>query len=104
MSHATYLTFELAWALPVLALQWIVGRGRLLRHWRILLVAIALPSAYLSLTDGVAIAQHIWTLHADRILGVRVGDVPVEEIIFFVVTNAMVAQSIVLVESYVRRR
>jgi lycopene cyclase domain-containing protein len=97
MQHATYLAFELIWATPVLALQWIVGRRALAIRGRVLLISVMLPTIYLSLADSVAIAHGIWTLHGDRILDIRLGNLPIEEAIFFLLTNAMVAQSVVLV-------
>jgi lycopene cyclase domain-containing protein len=97
LGHATYLVFEVGWALPVLALQWIVGRRRLRQRWRTLLLAVTIATLYLACADGVAIANGIWTLHADRIVGVRIVDVPIEEIIFFLLTNAMVVQSILVI-------
>jgi lycopene cyclase domain-containing protein len=102
--HVTYLFFELAWAVPVIALQWLVGRRRLWSVRWILLLSVVLPTAYLVAADSVAIAQGIWTLHADRIVGVRVGNVPLEEAIFFLLTNSMVAQSVLLVLPWMRTR
>ncbi len=91
------MLFELGWVLPVLMLQWVLGYRLLWRARIVVLLAIVLPTTYLSLADGIAIANGIWTLHANRIVGIRIGDVPIEEIIFFAVTNTMVAQSVVLV-------
>jgi lycopene beta-cyclase len=96
--HLTYLEFELVWAIPVLALQWGVGRRRLWRCRTVLLAAVALPTLYLCFADSVAIANGIWTLHSNRIVGVRIGDLPVEEALFFGLTNAMIAQSVILVQ------
>lgn len=95
--HATYLIFELTWGIPVLALQWAAGRRRLWEARNVLLLAVALPTLYLTTADGIAIANGVWTLHSNRIMNVRIGDVPLEEGIFFLITNAMVVQSILLV-------
>jgi lycopene beta-cyclase len=104
VSHFTYGVFELGWGVPVIAVQWIAGRKVLFAQWRTLTVSVALASIYLSVTDGIALSQHIWTLHGNRIVGVRIGDVPVEEIVFFVLTNCMVVQSILLVRAFLRRK
>jgi lycopene cyclase domain-containing protein len=96
LGHLTYLIFELVWALPVLALQWVVGRGILWRRRETLVLALLIPTLYLSCADSVAIANGIWTLHADRIVGIRLGNLPLEEALFFLLTNAMVVQSILL--------
>jgi putative membrane protein len=96
LGHFTYLVLELVWAIPILTLQWAVGWKTLLKRRRTLLLALIIPTAYLSCSDGVAIAQSIWTLHPGRIVGLRLGDVPVEEVVFFLLTNAMVVNSVIL--------
>jgi lycopene beta-cyclase len=95
--HMTYLIFELGWAMPVLVLQWAVGWKTLWSRRRALLSAILIATTYLSCTDGVAIANGIWTLHRNRILGLQVANVPIEEIIFFLLTDLLVVQSVLLV-------
>lgn len=97
--HLTYLGLLLPWALPVLALQWAAGHATLRRRLRRLLLAVALPTAYLVGADAVALSEGIWTVHADRVLGVRIGNVPVEEALFFLLTNLMVAQSVILLNA-----
>jgi lycopene beta-cyclase len=103
LGHATYLVFELLWALPVLALQAIVGGRGLVARGRVLVVAVLLPTIYLSIADSVAIAHGIWLIHGDRTAGLRLGNLPIEEVIFFLLTNAMVAQSVILVRERLRR-
>lgn len=95
--RSTYLIFELSWALPVVLLQWAAGWKTLRARARALALAVLIATIYLSCTDGIAISQGIWTLHANRITGLRVANVPVEEIIFFLLTNLMVVQSVLLV-------
>lgn len=94
--HATYLTFELCWGLPVLAIQWAAGSRRLLEHAAVLVTTLTLLTLYLSVADGVAIHEGIWTIHMARITGVRVWGVPIEESLFFLLTDAMVIQTVIL--------
>lgn len=96
MTHLTYLLFELGWALPVLALQWLAGGRVLWRQRRVLIQALVITTLYLSLTDAVAISHGIWVFHPARLLGARVGDLPLEELLFFLLTNAMVVQTVIL--------
>jgi lycopene cyclase domain-containing protein len=96
--HATYLLFELAWAAPVLALHWALARHRLWAHRRLIALVALVATAYLCLADGVALHAGIWTVHANRTVGVALGPVPLEEIIFFLVTNLMEVQSVSLLE------
>lgn len=104
LGHFTYIVLEVVWALPVLILQWVAGGRTLRKKCGILLAAIVLPTVYLSMADGFAINHGIWALHRDRNLGAYLGPVPVEEVLFFVLTNAMVAQSMVLIEDWWSRR
>lgn len=94
--HATYLLFELGWAVPVICLQWLVGWRILWKRRRTLLLVALFATVYLSCTDAVAISQGIWSLHAPRIVGLRLGNVPIEELIFFLLTDLMVIQSVLL--------
>src|SRR5579872_2807368 len=94
--NLTYLTFELLWATPILALQWIFGWRTLWSRRRILVPSIAAATAYLSVADGVAIGARIWRLHQGRIIGAYIGNVPIEEVLFFLFTNALVIQAILL--------
>ncbi|HLJ69494.1 MAG TPA: lycopene cyclase domain-containing protein [Chloroflexota bacterium] len=98
--HATYLTLELVWAAPVLIVQWAAG-NRILWTCRVrVALAILVPTIYLSCADAVALANGIWLLHRNRILGFMIGNVPVEETIFFLLTNAMVVQTIALAANH----
>ncbi|HVA91274.1 MAG TPA: lycopene cyclase domain-containing protein [Chloroflexota bacterium] len=102
--HQTYLVFELGWALPVLFVHWVVGWRRLAPRLGVILAAAVGATAYLSIADGVAIHAGIWTLHANRILGPAIDRVPLEESLFFFLTNLMVAQTMVLLRRPARAR
>ncbi len=91
----TYLALELGWALPPIILQWVVGWKFLQRQRRVWLLAILIPTLYLSLADSTALGL-VWTISPAQSLGIVVGNVPLEEIVFFLLTNTLVAQSILL--------
>ncbi len=103
LGHFTYLVFELVWAVPVLTVQWIVGWRDLRAAGRTWIAGVLLPTVYLSLADGVAIRNGIWVFQRSRILGLGFAGVPVEEVLFFLVTNALVAQAVILVFARLRR-
>ena len=92
MSDWLYLPFLLVWALPVIALQWLVG-GRYLwrerRRWPWVVLALG---TYLTLADAFAIAAGIWRFDARRLSGLYLANVPIEEVLFYLLTVAMVAQ------------
>ena len=98
MGPWTYLVFELAWALPVIVGQWVVGRDRLRARWRLLLVGVAIPTLYLCAADALAIRVGIWHLNPELTTNVWLGGLPLEEGVFFLLTNVMVVQGILLFE------
>src|SRR5437588_472349 len=92
----TYLTLLAVWALPVVGLHWLVGARTLRRHWRVLVLAVGIPSAYLSAADGIAISAGAWHISDRLTLGLRWHGLVLEEALFFLLTNLMVAQSVIL--------
>lgn len=91
-----YLGAILAWAAPVLALQWAVGWRYLWARRRLFALAVLVPTVYLSAVDRWAIADGIWVLADQYTTGVTVLGLPVEEGAFFLVTNVFVTQGLVL--------
>jgi putative membrane protein len=88
--RGTYLGLITAWALPVLALQWGFGGDLLIRRWRLVAVAVALPTGWLWVADRIAIGQGIWWISESLTTGLRPLGLPVEEALFFLVTNLLV--------------
>jgi len=102
--HGTYLVYELAWALPVVLVQWAVA-GRELWRWRRLLTAAVLVSTlYLGVCDAFALGHGIWRVDSARVVGVYAGPLPLEEFVFYFVTNIMAAQGFVLIAGFLRER
>lgn len=97
LGHVTYLALELAWGLPIIGIQWLLGHDVLALRARLLTVATIAPTAYLCLADGVAIHAHIWALSPSRLIGVYTFGLPIEECVFFLITNLMIVQTVVLV-------
>jgi lycopene cyclase domain-containing protein len=91
-----YLGAILAWAAPVLALQWAVGWRYLRRRWRTVAIGVGVPTAYLWVADAVAIRLGVWRFSPDLTTGLAVFGLPVEEALFFLVTNCFVVQALLL--------
>ena len=87
----TYLGWELAWALPPIVLQLLVG-GDVLWRRRVELGALLLPAIlYLCATDALAIAVGIWRIDPQQSVGVKIGGaLPLEEAVFFSLTSVLV--------------
>ncbi len=94
-SRWAYLVHLLAWAAPLITLQLIA----LARHYKARTGAVlraVLPPAfiigtYLSIADHLAISVGIWNFGEGRHLGVYVGAVPLEEVLFFLLTSVLVS-------------
>lgn len=85
MRHLTYLGVL---AFIVVATWWLeIGlRTRVLRRWRRLAVAVLPVTALFVLWDAYAIAHGHWSFDPSQVTGWRVfGQVPIEEVLFFVV-------------------
>ena len=92
MSHPPYLPFLLVWALPVLAVQWLAGGRYLWRERRRWPWIVLVLGVYFTLADAIAIAAGIWSFDHGQLLGVYLGNVPIEETLFYLLTAAMVVQ------------
>lgn len=86
---------ELGWALPPIFLQWLVGWHFLWRERRAWRLAIFLLTTYLSLADSTAL-DIAWTITPAKSLGVLLGNVPLEKILFFLLINTPIVQSVIL--------
>lgn len=96
MKHWLYLFFLLAWAIPILTLQWLIGWRKLWRarsSWPWVVLGLG---TYLTLADAVAIGQHIWFFQPALLTGWMLGNVPLEEMLFYLLTTAMIVQGFIL--------
>ncbi len=91
-----YFALILVWAGPILTLQTAVGGAQIWQNRRLLALAIWPSTLYLCIADRIAIGQGIWHITEGTSTGVMLLGLPVEEAIFFLLTNIMVVQGIVL--------
>jgi lycopene beta-cyclase len=93
-----YLGLELGRALPPIMLQLIVGADILWRHRWATASAIGISWLYLSFADALAIRSGTWTINPEMSLPIFIGGVlPIEEAIFFLVTNVLLVFGLTLV-------
>lgn len=87
----TYLSIILFWALPPIFVQLLFGADILWHHRKIVFWAIILPATYLSLVDMVALKNTTWSISASQTTGILFfGILPLEEVVFFFVTNMLI--------------
>jgi lycopene cyclase domain-containing protein len=90
-----YLGAILVWYAPPLALQAAVGADALRRARGTRLAALA-PTALLWVSDAVAIHEGAWRIGAAHTLGFAVFGLPLEEAVFYLLTNLLVVDSVIL--------
>ena len=92
-----YLTAIVGWFGPLFALQAAVGADRLaVAGPRLRLLAVGVPTAYLWVADRIAIGAGTWSLDPELTLPVRPLGLPVEEAVFFLVTNLVLVNGLIL--------
>jgi lycopene beta-cyclase len=91
-THWTYLSITLFWALPPIIIQFIFGADILWHYRKLVFWTIAVPVTYLSLMDLVALQDTTWSISPDQTTGILFfGILPLEEVIFFFVTNILLS-------------
>jgi lycopene cyclase domain-containing protein len=100
VGHWTYLALELVWAGPIILAQWLLGLDLLIRRWKVWLPGIGLPTLYLTFADSFALGAHTWNINTALSLNVILPlGVPIEELLFFLLTNTLIVQGLILVTS-----
>ena len=102
-ASVTYLTLILSWALLPILLQVAFGADILLANWRLLVLAIVTPTLYLWLIDAIAIQSGTWTIDPAQTTGIKLGPLPLEEMVFFLMTNLLIAFGMTLMGSEASR-
>jgi lycopene cyclase domain-containing protein len=93
-----YLTIQLAWALPPIIFQLAFGADILWRYRELVLLTLVPATLYLGGVDAIAIDAGTWTIDPAQSLEIYLGGVlPLEEFIFFLVTNTLLAFGMTLV-------
>ena len=99
-----YLGAILFWAGPVLAIQWGFGLTYLVQERRQVLLAVGVPTLYLWIADWTAISLGVWVISDAHTVGIGLDGLPLEEALFFLVTNVFIVQGLVLYAWVLDRR
>lgn len=94
--HTKYLGLILVWATPVVLLQWAVGGHYILQNRKVFLLCLLPPTAYLWLADSFALYKNIWSISTTQTIGLNFYNLPFEEALFFLSTNIMLCQGLIL--------
>ncbi|WNG33521.1 lycopene cyclase domain-containing protein [Archangium violaceum] len=103
-----YIIHLMAWAVPFIVLQLAVlvhhFRGRSWAVLRAVLPPALVVGSYLAVADHLAIREGIWNFGEGKHLGIYVAGVPLEEILFFLLTSIMVSLGLTLFTVLLSRR
>lgn len=93
----TYLALAVGWLLLPVIPQMLVGADALWHNRRLVLLGLLPPWLYLAATDSLAISAGTWTIDPAQSTGIMLGGVlPIEEFIFFGLTNVLIVFGMVL--------
>jgi lycopene beta-cyclase len=93
----TYLALEVGWLLFPVIPQMLLGAHVMWHQRRLVLGALLAPWLYLCAADFLAIGAGTWTIDPAHSTGIMIGGVlPIEEIIFFLLTNMLIVFGMVL--------
>lgn len=84
MSSFEYLLLMAACLLITLPLE-VLFKARVYRRWTIALAAILPVAIVFSIWDAIAIARDHWEYNPTFVTGIHLGNLPLEELVFFVV-------------------
>lgn len=92
-----YLSLIVSWAALPLALQAGFGLDLLAARWRTVALGAGVPTLWLSAADTLAIREGTWHIAETTSTGLKLpGGLPIEELVFFLVTNLLVTCGLVL--------
>lgn len=94
-----YLTLILSWGLIPVLIQTSFGADILLANWRPLALSTLVPTVYLWLLDAAALSWGTWTINPAQTTGVKLGIIPLEEMLFFFITNLIIGSGMILMNS-----
>ena len=95
-----YLGIILTWALPAIFPQFLFGADLLWHYRRLLFRAIVPLGVYLSLADIIALHATTWSISSSQTTGVVLfGILPLEEVVFFFITNVLIGFGMTLMLS-----
>jgi lycopene cyclase domain-containing protein len=94
-----YLSLTLSWALLPLIVQAAFGGDILWQHRRLVALGIIPTTLYLGISDSLAISSGTWKINPQKTVKVDLikDKLPLEEGLFFLVTNVLVSMGMTLV-------
>lgn len=91
-----YLFHLFLWGGFFILVQIIAGRKKIPRNISLIIIPSLIMTLYFSIADSVSIGQGIWDFDPLQTTGIRIFNIPLEEILFFLVTNILITEAMIL--------
>ncbi len=91
-----YLFHLFSWSGFFILIQFIWGRKKLIKYIPTIIVPALIMTVYFSIADSISIGNGIWDFDKSQTIGLKVFNVPLEEILFFLMTNLMITVAMIL--------
>jgi lycopene beta-cyclase len=99
-SRNNYMGLMLAWALPPIMIQTVLGGDILWRQRKLVATALIPSTLYLAAADSLAIGGGTWTINPEQTTQIELPNkLPLEEGLFFLLTNMLLVFGMILVLS-----
>jgi putative membrane protein len=94
--NLNYLFHLFSWGGFFILIQIIAGRKKILKNISLIIIPSAIMTVYFSIADSISIGQGIWDFDPLQTTGIRIINIPLEEILFFLVTNILITEAMIL--------
>lgn len=91
-----YLFHLLSWAGFFIFIQYLFGRKKIFKYKDFIFFPSIIMTVYFSVCDSISIGHGIWSFDKTQTIGTLVYNVPLEEIIFFLCTNLLITEAMIL--------
>lgn len=106
-----YLCSILWWSLLIVVMLWYIASSYIVQRYQQILFSVLFPSIYLCYVDLIALRAKVWHINEQTSLEIfLVSTLPIEEVIFFFITNFMVVmgaagfdKSKAVIDTYLRQ-
>src|ERR1044071_7685080 len=101
----TYLSIILFWAFPPIFVQLLFGADILWHNRKLVFWAMIVPATYLSIMDMIALKETTWSISTSQTTRILFfGILPLEEVVFFFITNMLITFGMTLLLSNASRK
>lgn len=94
--NLNYLFHLFSWGGFFILIQIIAGRNKIFKNISLIAFPSLIMTLYFSAADSISIGQGIWEFDALQTTGIRIHNIPLEEILFFLVTNTLITEAMIL--------